>query len=105
MKRFIRCASTGGLRLNGSGRLIDFGDGTALFEVHFRDAGAMAEAQAMPGVTVLPALSTPAERLSAGVRSWLEAQGVTIEAGDQVLNLLRKLRDAKGTQFPVDLPY
>lgn len=102
--RWCRIAAGVDLAAVALSRRHEFPDGTLLVECEFT-AQQLELAQAAAGVTVLPSLSTPAERLGAGVRAWLEAQGVTIEAGDQVLNLLRKLRDAKGTAFSVDLPY
>lgn len=102
--RWCRVASGVDVVAMAMSRRHEFGDGSMLLECEFT-LQQLELAQATAGVTVLPSLSTPAERLGAGVRTWLEAQGVTIEAGDQVLNLLRKLRDAKGTKFSVDLPY
>ena len=54
---------------------------------------------------VLPSLQSPADRLPQQVRDWIAARGVTLQAGDTVLNALRKLRDATGGHFfDVSLP-
>ena len=54
---------------------------------------------------VLPSLQSPADRLPQALKDWIEARGVTIDPGDTVLNVLRKLRDAHpGHFFDVSLP-
>ena len=50
----------------------------------------------IPGLTLLPSLQTPADKLPAAVLTWLAARGIVPAAGDTLLNVLRALRDAGG---------
>ena len=88
--------------------LRDLPDGTFLLRCEFPSAEALADAQALTRVTVLPSLQSPADRLPQAVKNWLAAHGVTLESGDTVLNALRKLRDATsrgaGDHFDISLP-
>ena len=83
-------------------------DGSFLLRCEFPSDQALAAAQGLAGVTVLPSLQTPAERLPQAVKDWLAAHGVTLEPGDTLLNLIRKLRAATsrgaGDFFDVTLP-
>lgn len=80
-------------------RLRELPDGTLLLRCEFASELDMRFARTSTGVTFLPSLSTPADRLSQAVQDWLTARGVTLEDGDTVLNALRKLRDATGGNF------
>ena len=80
---------------------LELPDGTFLLRCEFSSEDGVKAAQALTGVTVLPALSTPADKLPAGVQTWLANRGVIIEPGDQVLNVLRKLRGVLGETFDI----
>jgi hypothetical protein len=60
------------------------------------EADAATFSNGIPGLTLLPSLQAPANKLSAPVLSFLAAQGITPQAGDTLLNVLRALRDAGG---------
>ena len=80
-------------------------DGSFLLRCEFNSEKALVAAQNLAGVTVLPSLQSPAERLPQQVKDWLAARGVILDPGDTVLNALRKLRDAtKGHFFDISLP-
>jgi len=65
-------------------------------EVGFRSYSQLQELQLEPGVIVLPGLESPAEFASQTVKDWFTSQGALIGTNDRILNLLRKLRTAKG---------
>jgi len=69
-------------------------DGSALFRVECDDVQFQSLA-ALRGVTVLPSLNAPADRLSSAAAAYFAAEGVTAAAGDTVLNMLRKVRALK----------
>ena len=83
-------------------------DSSFLLRCEFPGEDRLAAAQSLAGVTVLPSLQTPADRLPQAVKDWLAARGVTLEPGDTVLNALRKLRDSTsrsaGDFFDISLP-
>jgi hypothetical protein len=58
-------------------------------------------AQADAQVLVLPSKAAPADRLPQNIQSWLAADGVVLEPGDTVLNVLRKVRARFGLRFNV----
>ena len=60
------------------------------------DGEAALFADGIPGLTLLPSLQTPADKLPAAVLTWLAARGIVPAAGDTLLNVLRALRDAGG---------
>lgn len=70
--------------------------GKIVAEVEFRDHERLRRFQAQVGVAVLPGLETPQRAVSQTTKGWLTSQGVVIDPTDRVLNLLRKLRNAKG---------
>ena len=74
-------------------------DGSFLLRCEFNSEKALVAAQSLPGVTVLPSLQSPADRLPQAVKDWLDARGVTLDPGDTVLTALRNLRDATGGRF------
>jgi hypothetical protein len=57
------------------------------------DEDALTLAQADPRIVVLPAKAVAATRIPQATRDWLSVEGVTIGAGDGVLNVLRGMRD------------
>jgi len=79
-----------------------FPDGRGLFECEFEGEEHEA-AQKIPGIIVLPSLTTPASKLPQKVFDWLASHGVTPQPDDTVLNVLRALRDKFGASFAVDL--
>ena len=82
---------------------IECSDGSTVFRCQF-DAPMLAEISALEGVTILPGLNAPADRLRPELLAWFASEGVSAEPGDTVLNLLRRLRDAKGGRFLIDAP-
>lgn len=60
------------------------------------EADAATFANGIPGLTLLPSLQTPAEKLSPAALAFLAARGIVPAAGDTLLNVLRALRDAGG---------
>jgi hypothetical protein len=88
---------------------LNFGDGTALYEVEFTDANQLAAAQAAQGpqMRILPSFSAPVAKLPPAVQVWLNSKLVInqLAAGDTVLDALRKLRSEFNGNFNVDSPY
>ena len=82
---------------------INLADGRGLFDCEF-ESDDLAAAQKIPGIIILPSLTTPASKLPAGVLTWLGVRGITPLAEDTVLNVLRALREKLVATFPVDLP-
>jgi len=56
------------------------------------------------GAIVFPSLTAPADKLQLATQSWLNLQGVRLQPGDMVLNVLRRLRDLQGWRFDLSLP-
>ena len=71
-------------------------DGRTVWQAMLDDSQ-MATLDAFPG-TVLR-LETPASKIPLLAQQWFASHGVSIEADDTALNLLRKLRDALGISF------
>ena len=76
-------------------------DGSFLLRCEFASAETLAQAQVLPGVVVLPALATNANKLSQAVKDWLVAHGVTVAAADTILDVMRQLRDKFGQRFDI----
>ena len=114
MSKFIRWCRTqqprpaslasekGGIATRLATRLV-LPDGSYLVYCEFNSEQTMVAAQSIGGITMLPSLSTPASRLSVGVRTWLVNHGVTVQPGDTVLNVLRALRNKIGKQDDFDI--
>jgi hypothetical protein len=80
-------------------------DGTAMFRIE-ADSDQWAILNSMDSVIMLPSLNAPANRHGAVLKAHFDAQGITAEAGDTTLNMLRKLRNSKGLRSMfIDHPY
>jgi len=102
-------ASASGDKLHGGfqqvERLWKNDDGTAMFRVE-ADSDQWAAINSMDSVLVLPSLNAPAERHGAAVKKHFTDNGITPAPGDTTLNMLRKLRDAKGAgHVIIDAPF
>lgn len=80
---------------------MELGGGKILVQLHFPGIRFYRAFQASLGVNeiLLPSLKAPGARLPQKVKNWLTARGITIDPGDEVVNLLRKVRDALGIDF------
>jgi len=76
-------------------------DGSFLMRCEFASAEALAQAQALPNVKVLPSLGTNVNKLSPAVKVWLATHGVTLAADDTVLDVMRRLRNNRGQDFDI----
>ncbi len=76
-------------------------DGSFLMRCEFASAEALAQAQALPNVRVLPSLATNANKLPQAVKDWLVAHGVTVAADDTLLDVMRRLRNNLGQDFDI----
>jgi hypothetical protein len=81
-----------------------FEDGDALVKADFMEHE-LREVQADPRVTVLPSLTADAKHAHQRFHDKLKAKGVALEQGDVMLHALRKLRDANGAAFDINLPF
>src|SRR5262245_26959495 len=72
-----------------------FEDGDALIRADFMERD-LRDLQADPRVTVLPGLTADAKHAHPRFHDKLSGKAVKLEAGDSMLQALRKLRDAHG---------
>lgn len=81
-------------------------DGTSLFRVECSDAN-WQTLNSDSSIVVMPSLDAPADRLSAPVKAYFDAQFVTAAAGDTLINMLRKVRsnDPNRAHVLIDKPH
>jgi hypothetical protein len=84
-------------------QLWENGDGTSMFVVECDDVQ-FSNLNANANLTVFPSLNAPATQLSAKAMAYLTTQAVTPAVGDEVLNVLRAVRDKKGVSVMIDNP-
>jgi hypothetical protein len=72
-------------------------DGKILWKIELDDTQ-LDTLDDVPGV-VFPSLNAPASKLSVATQTWITSRGLTIDAGDAVIDILRKVRNQLGFSF------
>jgi len=85
------------------GVVADLSNDDLLIDCEFDDAQ-FAAAQRDARLLLLPSLSAPAARLAAGTQSLFSREGIAPAPDDSLFDLLRRLRNARGSTYDISNP-